>query len=300
MSFVIPLEHAAVLLGKHGCGAKAFELSRLMGRGYAVPDGVVVTDEAYRRVMAYRDANGIDPHRNDGESWGMPDEVRVAIVGSFEKLVTRYGAVSVRSSCTAEDLAEASFAGQYETVLNVRDRDQLFRALTRCWRAQRDPRVQAYAQERRVSLCESRMPLLIQGMVHAEKSGVSFSIHPVTNEDTVVINVSYGLGEAIVSGLVTPDTFLFDKSSGASRAELGLKEVRSVLTEDGVREVETSVAEQNRLCVSPAEAAEIFRLTQCLEREYGVPVDVEFSIANGQLFILQVRPISTTNGRVAM
>ncbi|MDP9729443.1 PEP/pyruvate-binding domain-containing protein [Alicyclobacillus tolerans] len=287
MEWVVSLTEAADQLGKEGCGSKAFELSRLMQRGYCVPDGFVVAGKVHESITS-------------AEAESKAADMQVAMLQAFNRLMERYGAVSVRSSCTVEDLSHASFAGQYETVLNIRNQEAFFQALRHCWNSISYARVNAYAKANHISLHGSQMPLIIQGMVNADTSGVAFSIHPVTHENSVIVNVSYGLGEAIVSGLVTPDTFLYEKTTGKLHAEIGSKELKCVLQDQGVCEIDTTWLEQQRLCITEEKVLEVCKLTENLEKEYQTPVDVEFSFQEGQLYLLQVRPITTTKEKTAV
>lgn len=293
--YVVPLSSAVAVLGRGGCGSKAYELSAILHKGYTVPDGVVLTDAAYRRVLHH--VSGAAEYLDDSLRVApFPEDVLSEVVPAFEALVEVYESVSVRSSASAEDLADASFAGQYETVLNVKTVDELLDAIKRCWLSLSDPRVHSYAAKKKMTLEDGRIALLIQGMVRSEQAGVAFSIHPVTMTDTMVINASYGLGEAVVSGLVTPDTFEYDKKTGELHRDLGSKEVKIVLGERGVEERETSLAEQSQFCLSDEETCTLAKIVQRLESEYGNAVDVEFAFQKGQLFILQVRPITSLKG----
>lgn len=296
MTFVVPLVSAAGALGKSGCGAKAFELSKLLQSGYVVPDGFVLTDKTYRRIVDWNKLRGVAAESlpKSLTEADIPPDVLNELTDSFDALIRTYGSVSIRSSSTMEDLEDASFAGQYETVLNVKSREGLFAALGRCWASLTDSRVSAYADEKGIALTDCRMPLLIQGMVRAEQAGVAFSIHPVTFEETIVVNISYGLGEAIVSGLVTPDTFLYSKTSGELHKELGFKELKTVFGDEGVVEHETTPLEQSQFCISDDQVYDLCKIVTQLEDWFGTPVDVEFAYQAKELFILQVRAITTT------
>lgn len=293
--YVVPLSSAASVLGRQACGSKAFELSTLLQKGYAVPDGAVLTDASYRRVLNHV-ADASERLEDRLRVSPLPDDVLREVVPAFQALVRVYGSVSVRSSATAEDLADASFAGQYETVLNVKTLDELIDAIKRCWASLADPRVRVYSSKKNIAVADCRIAVLMQGMITAEKSGVAFSIHPVSMANTIVINASYGLGEAVVSGLVTPDTFEYDKCTGVLQKDLGAKQVKIVSGEYGVQEMETSCTEQSQFCLSDEESRTLAKVVQRLEIEYQHAVDVEFAYRESQLFILQVRPITTPTG----
>ncbi|MDF2962079.1 MAG: PEP/pyruvate binding domain protein [Paenibacillus sp.] len=169
----------------------------------------------------------------------VPDEVRSEVVAAYEQLqgAEKRVAVAVRSSSSAEDLEEASFAGQYETILNVTDLPHLLESLKRCWASLFSARVRGYARQKNIGVNTNGFPMgvLVQQMVQADVSGVIFSMNPVTkNRDEMIINASYGLGEAIVSGLVTPDAYYVGKTDRRVRKELGLKEMKGYRCRGGL------------------------------------------------------------------
>lgn len=291
---VVPLRVAASLLGRSLCGGKAYELARLLADGYPVPDGVVITSAAYRRV---RESSPLESECAGFRLTAsrIPADLLTALLDAFYKLRSVYGAVSVRSSSSSEDLTNASFAGQYETVLNVQTSEELIAALERCWASVGHLCVQTYAQVVGVEVQEAHMAVLMQGMVPAEQSGVAFSVHPVTLSDTILINASYGLGEAVVSGLVTPDTFEYDKVNGRLTSQIGEKDIEIVRAQQGVMAVPVDRSRQDKLCLRDHEVLALCQMVQRLEDKYGVGVDVEFAFANGYLHLLQVRPITTSD-----
>lgn len=279
-------------------GSKALQLSRLIRKRVCVPDGFIITADALERFLT---ANRLQD-RLDAEDVGaqfsqaeIPPDLRDEIASSYYKLLGSTAcAVAVRSSASAEDLPDASFAGQYETILNVTRFSHLLSSIKRCWGSLYSSQVKQYAHAKNISPTDLPMGILVQQMIAADVSGVIFSMNPVTgNKDEIMINASYGLGESIVSGLVTPDTFIFNKKTAQLEKELGPKELKIVPDAHETRELETSLEEQNQYCLQTDMIHELARETEKIERFYQQPVDIEFAIKDSQLYILQVRPITT-------
>ncbi|MFD0677683.1 MULTISPECIES: PEP/pyruvate-binding domain-containing protein [unclassified Paenibacillus] len=281
-------------------GSKALQLAKLTGHNISIPGGFVITSEALDRFLA---DNGLNPEESLSDielrfiQAAVPDEVRNEVVAAFEQLKgeERRVAVAVRSSSSAEDLEEASFAGQYETILNVTDMPHLLESLKRCWASLFSARVRGYALQKSIGVNMNRLPMgvLVQRMVQADVSGVIFSMNPVTkNKDEIIINASYGLGEAIVSGLVTPDAYYVGKTDGSIQKELGLKEMKIVAAAKETVEMETTEEEQNRFCLSDRQIDELAEETRKIEAFFDMPVDIEFAVKDSRVFILQARPIT--------
>ncbi|SFL00793.1 Pyruvate phosphate dikinase, PEP/pyruvate binding domain [Paenibacillus sp. 1_12] len=284
-------------------GSKALQLAKLTGQSVKVPGGFVITSNALERFLEANDLRTpelIGDFESKLIEARLPEDVYDEVAASFESMrgqsASGMMAVAVRSSSSAEDLEEASFAGQYETILNVTDLTHLLNSLKRCWASLFSARVRDYAQQKNVSSDMGSFPMgvLVQQMVQADVSGVIFSLNPVThNEDEIIINASYGLGEAIVSGLVTPDSYVIGKTDGHIEKELGLKEVKIVAADKGTVELTTTEEEQNRFCLSDEHVAELAEQTRKIEVFYGMPVDIEFAIKDGHIYILQARPVTT-------
>lgn len=243
-------------------GGKAASLSRLAAR-YRVPSGFVVTSEA------------------------RPD----AIAEAYETLGRPR--VAVRSSAVGEDGAEHSFAGQLETYLNIAGTDAVVDAVQRCRESARSARVLEYLHAR--GLEEAPVAVLVQELVEADVSAVAFSVNPITREpDEIVINASLGLGESIVSGLVTPDEIVVSKSRREIVSyEVGPKERMVVSGTDGTVELAVPALLRNRPALSDEQALEIAGLAAELEESAGHPVDLECAYRAGVLHLLQSRPITT-------
>jgi len=292
--------HEACYEQKVRIGSKALQLAKLTGHNITIPGGFVITSDALDRFITSNrlklDEAGADIENRFIRA-DVPDEVHSEVVAAFERLQGEESrvAVAVRSSSAAEDLEEASFAGQYETILNVTDLPHLLESLKRCWASLFSARVKSYAFQKNINVAMNGllMGVLVQQMVQADVSGVIFSTNPVTkNNEEIIINASYGLGEAIVSGLVTPDTYYIGKTDGSIRKELGLKEMKIVAAAKETVEMETTEEEQSRFCLSERHVEELAEVTKKIEAFFGMPVDIEFAVKDSRVYILQARPIT--------
>ena len=202
---------------------------------------------------------------------------------------------AVRSSAVDEDGATASFAGQHETYLNIVGADAIIQAVTRCWESARSERALEYRRQHGLSVERVRLAVLVQQLVASDVSAVVFSANPVTgHRDEVMINASWGLGESIVGGTVTPDTFVVRRSDLAVTNRTTTDKGRmTVSVPGGTREVDVPRFLRNEASLSDEQAAEMAQLALTLEATMGCAVDVECAYAGGQLYLLQCRPITT-------
>ncbi|MBN1886552.1 MAG: hypothetical protein JW850_01125 [Thermoflexales bacterium] len=256
-------------------GGKGKSLARLFQAGYPVPDGFVVLPAAF-------DGEGLK-----AEAWA---QVQVHLTGLR---AASGGAFAVRSSALSEDSAQASFAGEFETVLNVRTDEEIYQAIQAVYRSRQNERVQAYSQVKGISGAHE-IAVIVQQLVCADSSGVLFTANPVTgSRDQAIINAAWGMGEAIVSGLVTPDTLCVDKTSGrVIERETADKLVATVLGGSGTQEQPVPEALRRAPVLSDAQAAELVRLGARIETLYGMPMDIEWTLAEGEFAIVQARPIT--------
>lgn len=285
-------------IGRTGAkvGAKAENLSFLAGHGFPVPDGFVVMMDAFDRVL---EENGLS--LENAEEWvqqlstiRIPMEVQQELEIAFQPLLEAYGSVAVRSSSEAEDLEGASFAGQYETYLHVRTFAELQEKLKACWASMFGPSVLSYLKRMGLDTKALPMAVIVQGLVKSDISGVIFSANPVTNDPgEMMVNASYGLGEGIVSGVVTPDMWTVKKDGAVIYKEKGSKEVQILPTEKGTEILHTPVEDRDRFCLEDNQVMEMARLTQRVEELYGHSIDVEFALEDGRIYLLQARPITT-------
>ena len=204
-------------------------------------------------------------------------------------------AVAVRSSSNAEDLPELSFAGQQETLLNVRGADAVVKAVKACWASLWTARALAYRHQHGIAQDSVAMAVVVQEMVPAEAAGILFTANPATGErDEVVVNGSFGLGEAVVSGEVTPDTWIVQRGTREVReTTIGAKEQATVPTETGVKLAPVPPSRREQASVAVATLRELVDVALEVEGLYdGLPQDIEWAVAEGQLWLLQSRPIT--------
>jgi pyruvate,water dikinase len=202
--------------------------------------------------------------------------------------------VAVRSSATAEDLPEASFAGQQETFLNVRGAEALLDAVKKCWASLWTARAIAYRIKNNIDQNTVALAVVVQEMVKSESAGIIFTANPINGRrDEMVINAAWGLGEAIVGGLVSPDTIVLEKATGKVRKmDVAEKTVITVETESGTREESLEGARRRSQVLKEAEAAELAGIARRIEDFYGRPQDIEWCRADHRFFIVQSRPIT--------
>ena len=282
-------------------GSKALHLANIINEGVNIPNGFVLKANALKNFMKEHSLH-TQVHKAEFIDLFMeaplPKEIEKEVLSSYEKLKELTGSVdlsvAVRSSSSAEDLKDASFAGQYETILNVCDEEQLLYALKQCWASLFSDRVREYAAQKEISLDAFPMGILIQEMVFPDVSGVIFSLNPITQDpNEIIINASYGVGEAIVSGIVTPDTFIVNKETKSIMKDLGLKEVKILPLNNQIVEVETTPEESDSYCLNDEGILALESVTSKLEEFYEFPVDIEFAIKDDTIFVLQSRPITS-------
>jgi len=292
-------------------GGKAASLGELHAAGLPVPPAFVVTAETYRAFIEESNIAeelfaAVDVDVEDSAALAsaaeqaqqlvretpLPETVRTEILDAYDNLDRE--SVAVRSSATAEDLPGASFAGQQETYLHV-TREGLLDRVRDCWASLFTQRALYYRHEQGFADDVVDIAVVVQSMVDAEKSGVMFTSHPSTGEPVVTIEAAWGLGEAVVSGAVTPDNYVIDRETGERReGTVADKKVMYVRDETAGETVEKAVPEDKR--DSPAlDDADIEALVDLgveIERHYGTPQDVEWAIDDG-VYLLQSRPITT-------
>jgi len=316
--FVLPLSDSNATL--ENVGGKGMSLAKLTQAGLPVPGGFFITTEAYRQFMA---DNGFEPRLlealtgadltdpaalefasqqigglfREGE---IPPEISQAIMDAYIGLSKQHPssedrkAVAVRSSATAEDLPEASFAGQQETYLNIRGAQAVLEAVKKCWTSLWTARAIAYRAHQGIAPGDVALAVVVQDLVIADAAGVMFTANPLNGKrDELVINAAWGLGEAIVGGLVTPDTLILDKNTGkVKHITVAEKTVRTICTPEGTTEQPVEAKKRKARVLSDALAAELARYGSRIEALYGMPMDIEWCLAEGKYFIVQARPIT--------
>ncbi|HEU5315240.1 MAG TPA: PEP/pyruvate-binding domain-containing protein [Chloroflexota bacterium] len=302
-------------------GGKAANLGETLRAGLPVPTGFCVTTDSYAVVAARAGLEktldalaGTAPE--DGArldqlaaaareallSAPVPDDVADAVREAYDALGGgRDLPVAVRSSATAEDLPGASFAGQQDTYLNIVGADNVIDATRRCWASLWTDRAVAYRARNAIDPHGVRLAVVVQRQIESRVAGVMFTANPVTGRRReAVIDASYGLGEAVVSGAATPDHFVVDVATGEVRERrIGDKRVRILALAGGGTKREELPATSGRegageACLTDVQVRELARLGERVERYYGAPQDTEWGIdGDGVLWLLQARPITT-------
>jgi len=301
-------------------GGKGANLGEMARAGLPVPRGFVVTVDAYGR---FYEASGVaaevsrrlerlevdDPVqlRRTAESLQalirrarVPDDVKAAILDAYRTLSEQEGVeqeyVAVRSSATVEDTAEFSFAGMFESFLNVRGGDELIRRVKDCWASSFGARVLFYRIKQGL-LEESPIAVIVQKMVNAEKSGVLFTVDPASNDPGVlVIEAAWGLGEVVVGGQVAPDHYVVDKKSlDVVERTPGHKDFMLVRDEGAGENVRVDLDEEkaSALVLNDAEIRALAELGTKDEEHYGAPQDAEWAIEDRIIYFVQTRPVTT-------
>jgi pyruvate,water dikinase len=299
-------------------GGKGANLGELTKLEVPVPPGFIVTTQSYFHFLdesgLYSKIKGILSKLNTDDSKQlirsankikdlitnaeMPQQIADEIRKAYRKLG---GLVAVRSSATAEDLPEASFAGQQRTFLNIQGEEEVVSAVQGCWASLFEPRAIFYREQQLDHNIKVGIAVVVQRMVQSDESGVMFTKEPVTNDEKVTIEAVYGLGEAVVSGGVTPDLYLVDKKNLAiihkmiSRQEWQLVKNPDRTTDIEETNIKLPVPEalQGKQKLSDREIITLAKLGTKIERLYKFPQDIEWAKSDEKLYIVQTRPITT-------
>ncbi len=317
-------------------GGKGTNLGIITKAGFPVPPGFVVTAQAFNYFLETtgikNEIYGILDNLNvdDNESLEkaskqiksiilseeVPDNIKKEVVESYKNLMigkkfdglnqkamelvnpTRSNEVfvAVRSSATAEDLPQASFAGQQESYLNVKGGDNVLIALKKCWASLFTPRAIFYRNKNHFPHDKVLIAVVVQKMVDSEKSGVAFSIHPATgNKDEIVIEAGWGLGEYIVKGTINPDNYIVNKNDFTIKSKI-VKKQEKMLTRDPLTgkniEVELPEQKQEKQVLDDEQIITLARVMKKIEDFYHYPQDVEWASENNRLYIVQARPVT--------
>ena len=316
---IIPFTSAEATL--EFAGGKGANLARLARAGFPVPPGFIVSTDAYRAFVA---ANGLEvaiQSAVEGRSaeagigleeasaairvafsvGNVPAEMATAIRAAYAELgappaagwVVNAPPVAVRSSATAEDLPDLSFAGQQDTYLNVIDQDQLLEAVVNCWSSLWTARAIGYRLRNGITNAGAAVAVVVQTMVPSDVSGVLFTANPLTGLlSESVIDATFGLGEALVSGQVEPDHFVVNVLSGEITGRtLGAKKIATRGKAGGG--VESVAQDGERQTLSDDEIRQVVALGAKIQAEYGAPQDIEWALAGGRLSVLQSRAITS-------
>ncbi len=303
-------------------GGKGANLGEMTRAKIPLPPGFIVTADAYYDFIQNAGLapkitavlKGLDT--NDSKklqqasaqikqlilSAPMPPETARAIEEAYIKMGV--GLVAVRSSATAEDLPEASFAGQQSTFLNIEGKTSVVKAVQMCWASLFESRAIYYRHQQKYDHLRVGIAVPVQRMVASEASGVMFTVEPLTSDtNKIVIEAIYGLGEGIVSGEVTPDLFIIDKKSGSiTSRKISTQDKKLVRNPSGNSEhanMWTPVSgAREKQKISDADVLKLAELAKALENHYQSPQDIEWAAEGGKIFIVQTRPVTTIKEKV--
>jgi len=306
-------------------GGKGANLGEMRKAGFPVPDGFVVTTEAFELfargndlekkigwLLAKIDAN--NPKKLETytsmirliiESSRIPKPIIEEVLAAYDQVCKKAGKrvpVAVRSSATAEDSRDASFAGQQATFLNVSKKDEIIASVKRCWASTYTSRAIYYRLKKGFSMNLFTTAVVVQRQIASQKAGVGFSIHPTTGDrDSVVIESVLGQGEELVSGRVTPDTFTINKRTGMIRERRIAEKKRMKVTNmrgEGLAEVAIPRRLRQAQSLKSSELLELWSLARKLEAHYNHPQDFEWAVEDdGTLYLLQTRPVTVLGGK---
>lgn len=316
-------------------GGKGASLGEMTQAGFLVPPGFVITAptfdkflektdldteiEALLHKVNHKDINSVDKVSAEVQALiheaDFPEDLGQAILKEFAKLKAKY--VAVRSSATAEDSAIASWAGELDTYLNV-TKPQLLEQVKKCWASLFTPRAIFYAFEKGIykpsflnyspppaggvrggGILSVSVAVVVQAMIQSEISGICFTVHPVTEDrDQMVIEAGYGLGEAIVGGKVTPDTYVVHKEKKILLdINVGEQTMMIVRGKNGTMEKSLPRSKGGRQKLTGHQVIALAKLCQKIEQHYKKPQDIEWALSEGKFYILQSRPITTLGPR---
>lgn len=304
-------------------GGKGANLGEMIKAGIPVPLGFSILTGAYERFMVETGAAGdIQPYltkfpeesehqyeeisriiRGIIQKKDMPEDIEDSISQYYESLSQRYGKanipVAVRSSGVAEDAADASFAGQFETYLNVKRKKELLSSVKRCWASLFTAQAISYRMEKGLPTDGGGISVCVQRMVNARSAGICFTVDPVTgNPSKIIIEGNWGMGESVVQGIVSPDRYIVNKDTlDLERASIGEKKICIRPVEKGTKQEEVASDKRNEPCLTDEEVRRIAEQAKAIETHYGTPQDIEWAIDHDllfpeNLFFVQTRPVT--------
>jgi len=293
-------------------GGKGASLGEMTQAGVSVPAGFVILASAFDRFLEKTDINveidamwdriNIKDTENIEENSEIirgiilkkefPAELRQEILSAFDKLGTSN--VAVRSSATAEDSKIDAWAGQLESYLYV-TKDNLLESIQKCWASLYTPRALFYRVERGLDRKQISVAVVVQKMVNSEVSGVCFTVHPVTKDkDQMIIEACWGLGEALVQGILTPDSYVIEKSTlNLVDINVNTQEKQVVKGEKGTQIISVSEEMRKKQKLSEKQIKKLANLCIKIESHYKSPQDIEWAFVKDKFYILQSRPITT-------
>jgi len=293
-------------------GGKGASLGEMTQAKIPVPPGFVVMADAFDKFLLetdlaqevqaqlnkvnYKDINSVDVAsakiRNLINSAKFPKKKKKEILTEFKKL--KAPLVAVRSSATAEDSSTASWAGELETYLNT-DEKNIMTNIKKCWSSLFTPRAIFYRHEKKLLKTKVSVAVVIQTMVQSEISGITFTVHPVTRDkNQMIIEAGWGLGEAIVSGQITPDSYVIDKRDW-SIIDINIAKQDKMITKIGkiTKTVKMAKTKQEEQKLLGKKIIELAQLCGRIEKHYKFPCDIEWAMVKNKFYITQSRPITT-------
>ncbi|MBK7897439.1 MAG: phosphoenolpyruvate synthase [Anaerolineaceae bacterium] len=296
-------------------GGKGANLGEMTQASFPVPPGFCITTRAFRDFVAtcpqmptfYAALDAIPPEdllatrkigaqiRQTLHETAIPEAIGTAVSHTLHQFNPQ-AAYAVRSSATAEDLPNASFAGQQDTYLNLRGEAAILDAVRRCWASLFTDRAILYRQQNGFAHAEVALSVVVQQMVLPQVSGILFTADPVSQHRHICsIDASYGLGEALVAGLVSADLYRVDaRTNQLIEIKIGDKKVAiRPLPHGGTQQETLSNDQRTAQVLTPQQAIALAQLGKRIEAHYGQPQDIEWAIADGQIYLLQTRPITT-------
>ncbi|MCI6931063.1 MAG: phosphoenolpyruvate synthase [Methanobrevibacter boviskoreani] len=300
-------------------GGKGANLGELTQAGIPVPPGFVITSETYEKFMNDTEINttimdildnvdvndtkalqeAADEIKSIIVNTPMPMDIKTLIIEAYNQLSESVGEeeadVAVRSSATAEDLPDASFAGQQDTYLHVKGVDEVVEYVQKVWASLFEARAIFYREENNFDHDKVYIAVCVQQMVQAEKSGVMFTVNPSTGEQVAMIESSWGLGEAVVSGDVTPDHYDVNKANNKIENLIVSDKKYMYTNDENGTSIRVNVPEEkrNERVLSDEDLNNLVEMGKTIENHYGQPMDTEWAIEKGRLYLLQARPITT-------
>ena len=293
-------------------GGKGANLGELIKIGIPVPDGFIILAGAFEGFLEENDINveikkswnrinikDIESVEENSEilrdlisKAKMPKKIEEEILKEFGKLRIKY--VAVRSSATAEDSKIDSWAGELETYLNT-TKENLIENIKKCWSSLYTPRAIFYRFQRKLNHTPVSVAVVVQKMVQSDVSGVCFTVHPVTKDkNQMVIEAVWGLGEILVSGQITPDTYVIEKDTlNILDKNINLQEKMIVRSKVGNKLVSVPQAKQSKQKLSKEQIRKLSRICLKIENHYQYPQDIEWALENRKFYILQTRPITS-------
>jgi len=303
MVFIKNLRELDIIHNKY-VGRKAANLGKLMSNNISVPNGFVITNNAYYSFIEennIRENKSLYTHcdkallRKSIIEGLMPLKIKNDIISAYISLstATSSSCVAVRSSATFEDLEMASFAGQMDTYLNISGEDDLIRSIQKIYASLWGDNVAEYRAKKNM-FQDDGIAIIVQQMIKCDVSGVLFTRNPITgNRGEVMINAAYGLGEAIVSGHVSPDEYICDKNGTTICALLGRKETQITYIDRTILEMPVAKHKQQQFALDELSLKKLTSIGFQIEKLFKVPMDIEWGLKDGEIFILQARPITT-------